>query len=333
MSVFVVCGSLVLGLGLATIGVRGAGRVDSAILLWAVLFGVSALALPSYLGSTRVDAGGVTRRLGRSQQQFAWEEIDQIFFASAPLGWAGYWTMLRPKEGRSVVLPAPIAGIRTTEEELAGRLEPIYARAGEHRERVSARPVSANARLMKILLIAAAAGVVAQPLTMFLATSPWEQAWWPGEQEASSLPDACSVVDRSTAVRLVPGAEPRKRTDASGRDRSCRWDTDDRSLAVRLMLEEPGFVDGDGSVERARERYADLALRQDGVCWSSFMEIGDESCKTDERVGAEWRPVRFLARENNVIAMITYRVDGPTGNPVEEMAHVAREALREVRFS
>ncbi|GAA0945069.1 hypothetical protein GCM10009550_18490 [Actinocorallia libanotica] len=333
IGVLVVGGAVQVGLVSAASQVRGEGPFDFTMLFWAGIFGAVAASPALYTGSTRVDAGGVSRRVGWSRRRFSWEEIERVSLVPAPLSRASYWLVLHPRKGRALALPAPLVTARGTEEEAAGRLEPVYERAGEHRERVSARPVSGNPRKSVRFLVVLSVVLVVLELPGTLMVRPWEQSWWPGKQEAFGLPGACSVVERDDAVRLVPGAEGREQAGASDEDRSCVWEADGHVLAVRLMREKPGLVGGDGSVERARKRHAALAEERRTVCLQWSVKVGDEFCEVLETSGGEVRMAGVLVRENNVIVDIAYRADGPVEDPDGEMAQMADEVIGEIRFS
>ncbi|MBC6457052.1 PH domain-containing protein [Actinomadura sp. HBU206391] len=195
--------------------------LSHSTLLFPVVFAVRG-------GDTVVDAHGVTRRRGRLNVHVPWDQVARISFKAGAIG-IGHQLVLFRRSGRPVLLAAPPASVFTTKRELVARLEPIYARAGLHRPRVAVRPVASGSRMAMVIMNGISVLVLGGITTWALFfTSPWTQAWWPGRDEASLLPDACSVIDQGTIARLIPKAERPGHDDpaSSPEIRSCAWGTD-----------------------------------------------------------------------------------------------------------
>jgi hypothetical protein len=298
------------------------------------LFLPSVLMTSGFRGSTVVDASGVIRRLGRSHVQVPWEQIERISFAPAGPAWAGYRLVLFRRLGPAINLPAPMPGMFTRSRSLAARLDPIYARAGAHRPRVASRPFTSGSRITVVTISALTVGVLAIPttLTIFL-TSPWTQTWWPGRDEASRLPDSCTVIDQATIARLVPKAKPHGTGDSTlfPRDRSCSWGTDDPppEMSVRLEMLERITGAGGGASERAHDFFTSRNSRD---CASTISGVGDEACTGAERNPDGSTQVQVLTRKGNVLVTVTYRATRPIDQLTDETTRVTRSAIGRIHF-
>ncbi|MFC5752185.1 PH domain-containing protein [Actinomadura rugatobispora] len=296
----------------------------------AIALGPGIITLSGSRGRTTVDASGVTRTKGGTEQHIPWDEIERISFTGGALG-MGFVLVLVRRGGGRLILPAPAPSMFARERSLAARLEPIYARAGTHRPRVASQPVQPGARrvtsLSHTMTLAVLTGV--SVLTLYLA-SPWTQAWWPGREEAVALPTACSVADKATVARLVPNARPPKSVPPGRPERAslCSFRTADPfpTLSIALVLEERGLGLDGGATERLRDSYAKRS------CPARLPGIGDDACLTIKNVGDVRTTVGVSARKNNIHITVEYYGTAPTTPATEETIRLTRAALDGIPF-
>ncbi|MFI0355851.1 hypothetical protein [Actinomadura sp. 9N407] len=286
---------------------------------------------PALRGDTVVDSQGVTRRRGRSQIRVPWDQVVRITLMIGP-PWTGHKLMLFRVQGRPIPLASPTIGPFTSRRKLNALLEPVYARAGWHRPRVAVRPVAPKSRIPMLiadgLVLVMLCGIAAFALYI---TSPSTQAWWPGRDEAARLPDACTVVDRTTIARLVPGAPATDRDNGvSDEDLSCSWGSDDPppEMSVRLELQERGVGSGSGASEKARTLFQ---ARVDRDCPSMVSGLGDEACMGTVKYEDSAR-AQVVTRKGNVLITILYSAEQPVERVSAEAVAASRAALGRIRF-
>jgi hypothetical protein len=167
----------------------------------------------------------------------------------------------------------------------------------------------------------------------------WNAPWWPGgPAEASSVPDACSLIPQSGALQTVPG---RPVSAEAGRDTSyCSWGAGPPAR-VRMRIEAWGWqpvrphqglelhdFDGRSGVETAREEMRSRAASADSQVPERVPGLGDEAFRD-----ARLLSVSLVVRRSNVIVSIDYPEESSQGVDRGAAEDLVRVVLAEVRFN
>jgi hypothetical protein len=286
--------------------------------------------LPRLSGETVVDGSGVTSRNGRTADHRPWDRVARISYAQSAFGCR---LMLFEASGKRVPLAGPVAGVFTRTRKLRALLEPLAARAGADRDRVISTPITSGARAAAVTLngLVLFAMLLIAAFAVFL-TPPWAQRWWPGQDVASALPSACSVVDESTVRRLVPQATAKDGGQLpDARIKSCEWEARESvpQIDVRLELQEPESFGLQGPGARAHELFLPRADRD---CPTRLRDVGDEACSGVESRPDEPERAQVVARKGNVILTVMFTTDHPSQQVLPETVQLTRQALAKIPF-
>lgn len=189
------------------------------------------------------------------------------------------------------------------------------------------RRVSSGIGGLVLLLVAA---------MMLYLYSPWHRSWWPGRQEASHIPSACTAVDRAVVERAVPQAGPGKADDRSSEytlRTACTWTPIDESgtgqLEIQYRLHR--MVASDGGIENAKAAFrSDRRVRQmaNNQRQRPVGGLGDEAFIDDDQL------IKHLAvRRANVLVLVTYQVPFNRdwkAQPAADLVGLGRAAIERV---
>ncbi|WP_433327865.1 PH domain-containing protein [Spirillospora sp. CA-294931] len=310
--------ALVVALALLTIRRfhDGFGSV-SATLLGLVLAGIFTRSLLIVLfGRTEAGNGGVRNRLAVLVKQIPWTAVQRLEVVPTPFG-------------RRVVLVSPPIRIA-----LAAPRESLFARdpgfdagveelAARSRQTVEVKRRSGLLRLSYPLLLA---GVV---LALLWSEKPQLEPWWPGNTEATAIPDACPV-GQDVAGRLVarPKLAGRARRDLGYvRTSVCEWREQGTALGLTLRYTLFPRDGGDSGTARAVTRMNSAR----SLGGAPVRGLGDQAHLRDgEATGGS--DIALTVRRQNVLLEVEYSGRRPVGQARPEAETLARRALARVRF-
>ncbi|HEY8479959.1 MAG TPA: hypothetical protein VIL71_09035 [Spirillospora sp.] len=287
-------------------------------------------------GRTWVDGAGLRNRWFLQTRFIPWSDVDAFLVESALFGRG---TVVRLANGKRFHLVAPRSGLLPRNRGFDATLDAMAALSLGHvaveRKKVWKDRISFWSFLVYMLMV------------QMLFIKPWQEPLWPGRDEATSLPRACTVADLATALKLLPDI-----VDAYDRDRE--YPTGDEcvyqshtgaNLKVGLSLWKGT---SDGATEEARARFTNevsrfidwdpprsLANYFDRESWTHDVQdvrgIGDQASRS---VLVNFRDrtveVRLLVRYANVFIDVTYKVERP-GNEVAAAADaLARAAVERI---
>ncbi|RFS84806.1 hypothetical protein D0T12_14900 [Actinomadura spongiicola] len=295
------------------------------------------LSLKLLRGWTEVDTDGIRNRLIRGTTEIAWRDVTGVAVTPTLFGRI---VIVHRRKTKPVQLTAPRVGLLARDPRFDATVDALAALAPQ---RMSVRRSPAPP-----LRIAYAALLLILGTGATLVWSPWLDAWWPGREEAVSLPRACAVADPALASRLVPGHKGPSVNHNDGRlapSSDCMYsDRKDGDLKIRVALERRnGFT---GATEGARDGYADSrrsAITQarrwagDGTGWSvttgDVSGLGDQAWRSvAARRGEEVTDVRLVVRHRNVLLDIEYTARRPKEQAVADAERLARTVLGRTEF-
>ncbi|RKS71926.1 hypothetical protein BZB76_4737 [Actinomadura pelletieri DSM 43383] len=295
------------------------------------------LALKLLRGRTEADAEGIRNRLIRRTTEITWHDVTGV---SVTPSLFGRIVIVQRQKGKPQQLAAPRVGLLARDPGFDATVDALAALAPP---RMSVnKPPAPAVRMVQVgmLLIFGAAAT--------LAWSPWLDAWWPGREEAQTLPRACAVADPVLARQLLPGHQGARGNHYDGRlapSSDCSYsDGDDGDLEIEVELERrSGFT---GAIEEARASYADSRRSAETVARQRITTGKNWTLITGDVPGLgdqAWRSVtvhrsdgvtdiRLLVRHRNVLLDIQYTVRRPKEQAGADAERLARTALSRIEF-
>nr|BFE30379.1 hypothetical protein GCM10010200_026300 [Actinomadura rugatobispora] len=299
--------------------------------LIAVPFVQALLILKLLRGSTKADESGLRNRLILRTRTVAWGDV--VRFSVMPTLF-GRIVQVEVREGKGFFLAAPREGLLGRDRGMDAALETMRALAGHGRLTVVPNPVRAVRTALWVavvfaLCVAAAIG------------RPWLEPWFPGRDEADTIPRACSVIDPATRQRMLPG--PAVQNSSATNDtfsdysysavsRCLRADDDGNTLLLDLDLSGRGAFES--ATGRARE---DMAMER------GFLErvpagqprpaavpgLGDEAWRTVSTEDGETE-VDLLVRHANVVIKVDYEAARPAAQVEADAIALVRATIARI---
>ncbi|TDC46320.1 hypothetical protein E1281_28225 [Actinomadura sp. KC345] len=274
----------------------------------------------------------------RKTRTIPWREVTGFHVLPTLFGRS---VVVSDSDGRRYSLAAPREG-------LLGR-DPRFGEALEAMNALAPRPVEVKSISMWAVRITVWIVVTAIAAALVFVWRPWLEPWWPGRDEAGSLPRACAVVDRPAAEWLPPSPERTvfslHEDGTSFVNSECAYRSGQGAGArgsVRLELDRVLRTTSTGATEKARADYAE-AREAVAECvrarsgrdkdWTAVVGdvagLGDQAWRSvalDRGTGET--EVRIVIRRANVLVEIDHSAQRPKEQVVSAADALAREALR-----